>query len=376
MIIYLDCNATTPIDPEVSDLVNKRMRESYGNAGSRTHEFGVASKKNVEIAREQIAKVVRSERDDVIFTSGATESNNLAILGLANFGNSVDRRHIITTAIEHKAVLEPIEYLGSKGFDVSYLSVDQSGSISPEELRDVLRKDTLLVSVMQVNNETGVIQPINDCADILEGSDTYFHVDAAQGFGKAIEPLTDPRIDLISVTAHKIYGPKGIGALVARRRKYKRPPLQPLMYGGGQEQGLRPGTLPVPLISGFGLAAEKALINNKKWHKKCEDIKISAINMLEPLSPSYNGDITVALPNVLNFSLPNVNSEAAIITLKGIAAVSNGSACTSNSYNPSHVLTAMGLPNSRIESAIRMSWSHMTEGVDWYAIVGALRELL
>jgi len=373
MTIYLDCNATTPIDPAVAKLVRRYMEEEFGNSGSRTHAFGLRAKGAIEKARQQVADVVDAQKDEVIFTSGATESNNLAILGLAAELKEKDKTHIVTTAIEHKAVLEPCAFLESQGFLVSYLAPDVNGAVTVEAVENAITDSTGLVSVMHVNNETGVIQPITGIADLLEGKSIYFHVDAAQGFGKLLDPLSHPYIDLISVSGHKIYGPKGVGAIITRRRNYKRPPLAPLLFGGGQERGLRPGTLPVPLIAGFGLAAE-TLKNNNYWWAHCEIIKKQALAAFNAIGAHFHGENT--FPNVINLSIPGVNSEAAIVALKGIVAISNGSACTSSSYTPSHVLKAMGMTDDEASECVRFSWSHMTPTVDWEDIAGRVRRLL
>lgn len=373
MTIYLDCNATTPMDPVVSDLVRQYMEEEYGNSGSRTHEFGVVAKSAVETARQQVADVVDVQKDEVIFTSGATESNNLAILGLAASLKQRGKTHIITTAIEHKAVLEPCNYLESQGFTVSYLQPESNGSVSVESVMSAISESTGLLSIMHVNNETGVIKPIDEIATYLGESDIFFHVDAAQSYGKLLKPLTHPRIDLISVSAHKVYGPKGIGALVTRRRNYKKPPITPLAYGGGQERGLRPGTLAVPLIAGFGLASALAQKNNSDWQTRCEKLKQQAIGAFTSIGARFHGENTMA--NVINVSIPGVNSEAAIVTLKGVAAISNGSACTSSSYTPSHVLEAMGLQKYEIQGAMRISWCHLTPEVPWDDIISRLQSL-
>ena len=249
MTTYLDMNATSPVLPEVAALVFKMMVEEYGNAGSRTHEFGVNAKKNVEIARQQLAKVVGADK---------SEGNNIAILGLREFAEQENKKHIITTRIEHKAVLEPIEHLERNGFEVSYLEVDESGVVDAKNLQKLLREDTLLVSIMHVNNETGSIQPVIEICNALQLHDAYLHIDAAQSFGKLSDDLKNDRIDLISASGHKVYAPKGIGALIIRKRGFLRTPLKPIMFGGGQEKALRPGTLAVPLIAGFGLACEIA----------------------------------------------------------------------------------------------------------------------
>jgi cysteine desulfurase len=240
MAVYLDCAATTPLEPLVREEVLRYLDEDFGNAGSRSHAYGQRARRAVEWARDRVAAVVDAQRGDVVFTSGATESNNLAILGLANHGLATGRRHIVTTAIEHHAVLEPTAELERRGFQVDRIDPDASGAVNADALLQVVRDDTLLVSVMHVNNETGVIQPIDEIATGLQGRDALFHVDAAQGFGKDIGPLRHRRIDLISVSGHKIHAPKGVGALIARKRGGARPPLSALMYGGGQERGWRP----------------------------------------------------------------------------------------------------------------------------------------
>jgi cysteine desulfurase len=374
MTVYLDMNATSPVLPEVAELVTHFMLEEFGNAGSRTHEFGNNAKKAVEIARQQVADVVVADKSEVIFTSGATESNNIAILGLRDFAEKSNKKHIITTRIEHKAVLEPIEHLVENGFEVSYLNVDETGLVKASDLKCLLRDNTALVSIMHVNNETGSIQPLSELCGVLSSHDAYFHVDAAQSFGKLTDGLENSRIDMISVSGHKIYAPKGIGALILRKRGFLRPPLKPIMFGGGQEKSLRPGTLAVPLIAGFGLACEIAKKNASKWQQHAQELKNSLITELNTLGAEYNGDNTS--PFVLNFSIPGVNSEAAMVMLKGIAAVSNGSACTSSSYTPSHVLTAMGLDSNRIKESIRMSWSYDVQELPLKPIIEKFKQLI
>lgn len=354
--VYLDYAATTPVDRRVADEVLSYLSYEFGNAGSRTHGYGQVAKERVNRAREEVAAVVGAAPNEVIFTSGATESDNLAILGLAAHGEATGRKHIISTQIEHKAVLEPLEVLRKRGFEIELLTPCAGGWIPPEDVATALRPDTLLVSVMAVNNETGVIQPIHDVSELLNGHDAFFHVDAAQAFGKLIEPLQEQRIDLLSLSGHKISGPKGVGALVTRRRGYKRPPLEPLMYGGGQERGLRPGTLPVSLIAGLGTASALALKEAAERNRACERIKQGLLAALLPIGAELNGDPERTLSSTLNVSIPGIDSEAAIVALKDVAAVSNGSACTSQSYEPSHVLRAAGLPTERIEGALRLSW--------------------
>lgn len=369
--IYLDHAATTPMDPAVRDIVLHFMMEEFGNAGSRTHEFGGRANQAVQHARDQVAAVVKAKRDEVVFTSGATESNNLAILGLAPHGHATGRKHIVSTAIEHKAVLEPLQALAARGFDVTLVPPTRGGWVDPDAIKAAMRQDTLLVSVMHVNNETGVIQPIEDIAKLLSGHEAFFHVDAAQGFGKKFVSLEEPRIDLISVSAHKIYGPKGIGALISRRRGFGRAPITPLMFGGGQERGVRPGTIPVALVAGMGLAAELAVRDADKRMATCRVFRAKALEALGGLNPRVHGDPERTMPHVLNVSFPGVDSEALMVAWKGLLAVSNGSACTSHSYEPSHVLKAMGVPDEDIQGAVRLSWGYGTGEVEWGKVVGA-----
>jgi len=300
--IYLDCNATTPLEPALSELLLRVTAEEYGNAGSRTHTFGARAKQIVERARDQVAAVVGARRDEVIFTSGATESNNLALLGLRDAAERQGGRHLITTGIEHKAVLEPLERLERAGFEVTRLAVGASGAVDPAALREALRPDTWLVSIMQVNNETGVRQPLAELARILDGHSAYLHTDAAQGFGKDLDTLRDPRLDLISISGHKLFAPKGIGTLVVRRRGYERPPLQPLMVGGGQERGLRPGTLPVALIAVLGAAAELAVRDHAERTAACRRLREQALDALMPLNPTLIGDQSRVMDHVLSLA--------------------------------------------------------------------------
>lgn len=375
MAIYLDCNATTPVEPSVASMVVRFLEKDFGNAASPIHDYGVFALTAVEHARGQMAEVVRVRRDEVIFTSGATESNNLAILGLAEAGMKSGRRHLITTAIEHKSVLEPFDEMVRLGFEVQILPVQSDGRFDPQRLADALRPDTLLISTMQVNNETGVLQPLSEVGDILSNHAIWWHVDAAQGFGKEIEQLRHPRIDLISISGHKIYGPKGVGALIARKHDRQFPPLRPLMFGGGQEQGLRPGTLPVPLIAGLGEAAKLTVRNHNERIAKCRAFRKKVLATFSALGAEQNGAEDCTLPHVLNVSLPGINSEQAIKALKNVIALSSTSACTSHTHTPSHVLTAMGLSSEKVEQSIRLSWCHLTPEVDWPEVETILRRL-
>lgn len=366
MSIYLDCNATTPVEPEVSEVIRFYTDQEYGNSGSRTHNYGTVAKKAVQKARHQVSLLIPGiDTSDVIFTSGATESNNIAILGLLKWARENGKNHIITTSIEHKAVLEPIAYAESIGFEVERISPNESGAIDAADVLKLIREDTFFVSVMHVNNETGIIQPIDEITHGLPESGCYYHVDAAQGYGKELDKLSNTRIDLISLSGHKIYGPKGIGALIMRHRKFKRAPLTPIMYGGGQERGLRPGTLPVPLIAGLGIAAELCQKNHEQRNLANSAFRNKLFQALEGLNFQINGDESLSLTHSVNLSFPGINSEALMLALKGFIAISNGSACTSQSYKPSHVLTKMGLSEDRINSSIRLSWCHMTEEPKW-----------
>jgi cysteine desulfurase len=327
-------------------------------------------------AREQVAKLASCRDEEVLFTSGATEANNLALLGLAAHGEKTGKRHLVTTAIEHKAVLEPLQHLAdARGFNLTVVPPGGDGRVDPEAIRAALRPDTLLVSVMHANNETGVIQPIAEVCQVLADHPAFLHVDAAQGFGKLPAQLTATRIDLCTMSGHKLYAPKGIGVLIARRRGYNRPPLQPLMHGGGQERGLRPGTQPVHLIVGLGLACELAQKQHQARAECCRALRTQALAALQPLGMEINGANEHILPHVLNCSFTDLDSEAVMLAWKGVIACSNGSACTSSSYTPSHVLTAMGLAPERIRGAVRLSWCHMTGAVDWAAATEAIQGL-
>ena len=369
MSVYLDCNASTPMEPEVAELTAKWLANECGNASSRTHEYGLKAKRAVGEARKHLAEMTQTTPEEVVFTSGATESNNLAILGLASAAASSGKKHIITTAIEHSAVLAPIEWLRkTAGFEVTVLPCTADGFVEPDELRKTLRSSTSLVSIMQVNNETGVVQNIQGFASVLEDHPAVFHVDGAQGFGKERSGSQNRRVDLLSVTAHKMYGPQGIGALIVRRNPVREVPLAPLVHGGGQERGLRPGTQPVHLIVGFGMAAKLALRDYEKRERTNRLFRDELSAGLSGLPLTPNGDQGRVLPNVLNLSVAGVSSEAAMVALRDLVAISNGSACSSARYEPSHVLQAMGLSSVRLEEALRFSWCHLTPAVDWAAV--------
>lgn len=362
--LYLDGAATNAVDPRVATLVLQLMVDEFGNAGSRTHGYGSDALRRVSRAREQVGAAIGATPNEIVFTSGATEADNLAILGLAEFGLRESRRHIVSTAIEHKAVLEPLEHLQSKGFEVTLVAPCASGHVRAEAVAKAVRPDTLLVSVMHANNETGAIQPVAEIGAAIPET-TFFHVDAAQTFGRLCDQLRNRRIDLVSVSGHKIFAPKGVGALIVRRRNGQRVPLTPLMFGGGQERGLRPGTLPVPLIAGFGLAMDLALQEAAARARRSEELRDKAIAAIRPLKPHIHATGGPVLPNILSFAVPGVDSEAIMVATKDLVAISNGSACTSSLYAPSHVLEAMDLEKDIVDGTVRLSWSHLTGDVPW-----------
>lgn len=326
------------------------LTEEFGNPGSRTHVYGEAARRAVERARDQIAKVVGTRRGAVIFTSGATEANNLAILGASP-------RHIITTQVEHPSTLEPILESEARGCRVTRIAPASTGSIDASDILSALCPETDLVSVMHVNNETGAVQPILQIAEALRAHpQVRLHVDAAQSFGKLWEDLRDPRIDCLTVSAHKIGGPQGVGALILPRAKDPGAPpkLRPLLFGGGQESGLRPGTLPSHLIAGFGLAAELASRERHERTRMAIEWKRLALRAFP--HARLQGAADASSPFILNLSFPGLTSEEVIDAWAPIAAVSNGAACSSHRIHCSYVLQAMGIPDSQSAGAVRLSW--------------------
>lgn len=361
MPVYLDFNASAPIDERVLERMIDVYRNHFGNADSRTHVFGTDAKEIVNRSRKTIADILRVDSTDVFFTSGATESNNMAILGLLEHAQKTGRNHFITTAIEHKSVLEAMKHLQKHGCIVDFVSPDTSGRIRPEQILDLVTDKTLLVSMMHVNSETGVIQPIEEVGNALASTKTYFHIDATQGFGKLNDSLRSTKYDMLSITAHKLGGPQGIGALILKRdRMYRRPPITPLMFGGQQERGYRPGTTPVALVAGFALAAELCDKEAAEHMAFCKRIKENILDQLQGLDYTINGDQEHCLPTTLNISFHGVDAEGIFLAIKDHYAFSNGSACNSGSHAPSYVLTAMGLPEERTSEAIRLSWNENT----------------
>lgn len=375
--IYLDCNASTPVDPAVADVMCRWLTAECGNASSRTHEFGVNAKRAVARARKEVASVVGRDPEEVLFTSGATESNNLAILGLASWCERTEKKHLITSSIEHSAILEPITWLRDHaGFRVTMLPTSRDGIVSADDLKSSLRTDTALVSIMHVNNETGVVQPLRELASAVVDHPAFFHVDAAQGFGKEFQELMHPRIDMISCTAHKIYGPQGVGALIVSRGDRRSIPLEPIMFGGGQERGLRPGTLPTHLIVGFATAASLSVSDHTIRGRKNRAFRKRLFEGLAGLPITTYGHEDSVLPHVTNFSVDGISSEAAMVALKEHIAISNGSACTSAKYEPSHVLRAMGLTAEELDGAMRISWCHLSPTVEWANVRSILEQFL
>ena len=345
------------------------------NAGSRTHIYGQQAKEAVERAREQVAQTLGGKSDEIVFTSGATESNNLAIVSLAEWGKEVGRLHVLSTAIEHKAVLEPLERLRTWGFDVELLPVTPGGYVEPEEVKRRLRSDTLLVSIMHANNETGVLQPVEQVGRLLGGTPTLFHIDAAQTYGKEVDILERVVCDFLSISGHKIYGPQGIGALKISKKKLDRRRMKALVVGGGQERGFRSGTVPVAPVVGLGKAAELAAAEYGKRREHAKRLKTAFLAGLSGVEHQVNGDTERSQSHVVNVSFLGVDSEALMVELRDIVAISNGSACTSSQYGPSHVLMAMGLSEERIESAVRLSWGVGVDSIPAEAFVEAVSTL-
>jgi cysteine desulfurase len=363
--IYLDHAASTPVDPRVAEVVMEAMTTGHGNPHSRTHAYGSNAAKDVSKARSIISGILDASPEEVVFTSGATEANNLAILGLAEHLKSEGKTHIVSTAIEHKAVLEPLAHLEEHGFNVTLVPPNSEGYIDANAVADALTEKTGLVSIMHVNNETGVIQPIDDIATLLQDHDAFLHTDAAQSFGKIFNTLHKKRIDLISASGHKIGAPMGVGFLLTRRRGYHKIPLTPLQLGGSQERGLRGGTVAAPLVAGIGFAAELAKQEQKERTQKCEALKEEVASFINSIGGVINTGNAPVMPNMVSFRVPGLDADAALLLLKDEIAASTGSACTSATVEPSHVLNAMGLTNTEAHETMRWSWSHQSNVPEW-----------
>ncbi len=369
--IYMDYSATTPIDPRVADKMIPYLREQFGNPASRSHMYGWSAEKAVEEARGHVAALVNADPREIIWTSGATESNNLAIKGAAQFYKTKGK-HIITVKTEHKAVLDTVRELERQGFEATYLQPQDNGLITVQQLADAIRPDTILVSVMLVNNEIGVIQPIAEIGELCRSKGIIFHCDAAQATGKVAIDLENTKVDLMTFTAHKTYGPKGVGALYVRRKPRVR--IEAQMHGGGHERGLRSGTLPTHQIVGMGEAFRLA-----KEEMDGEIVRIKALRDrlakgLQDMEEVYiNGDLEHRVPHNLNVSFNYVEGESLIMAIKGLA-VSSGSACTSASLEPSYVLRALGRSDELAHSSIRFTFGRFTTEDDIDFTINLIKE--
>ncbi|HZE11244.1 MAG TPA: IscS subfamily cysteine desulfurase [Burkholderiales bacterium] len=377
--IYLDYSATTPVDPRVAQKMIPFLTEQFGNAASRSHAFGWEAEKAVEEARGHVAALLNADSKEIIWTSGATEGNNLAIKGAANFYKGKGK-HIVTMKTEHKAVLDTVRELERQGFEATYLDPEQNGLLDLEKFKAVLRPDTVLASVMMVNNEIGVIQPIAEIGEICRAKGIIFHCDAVQAAGKIPIDLQKLKVDLLTVTAHKVYGPKGIGALYVRRKPRVR--IEPQIHGGGHERGLRSGTLPTHQIVGMGEAFRIAKLEMGTESERIRALRDRLLAGFKDMEEVYvNGDIERRIPGNLNISFNFVEGESLIMGIKDVA-VSSGSACTSASLEPSYVLRALGRSDELAHSSIRFTIGRFTteEEID-YAVkllrskIGKLREL-
>jgi len=377
--IYLDYSATTPVDPRVAQKMIPYLTEHFGNPASRSHAFGWEAEKAVEEAREHVAALLNADPKEIIWTSGATEGNNLAIKGAANFYKGKGK-HIVTMKTEHKAVLDTVRELERQGFAATYLDPEQNGLLDLEKFKAALRPDTVLVSVMMVNNEIGVIQPIAEVGEICRSKGIIFHCDAVQAAGKIPIDLQKLKVDLLTVTAHKVYGPKGIGALYVRRKPRVR--IEPQIHGGGHERGLRSGTLPTHQIVGMGEAFRIAKLEMAAESERIRSLRDRLLNGFKDMEEVYvNGDMERRIPGNLNISFNFVEGESLIMGIKDVA-VSSGSACTSASLEPSYVLRALGRSDELAHSSIRFTIGRFTteEEID-YAVkllrakIGKLREL-
>jgi cysteine desulfurase len=349
--IYMDYGATTPVDPRVVDAMVPWLREHFGNPASRSHAWGWEAEEAVENARQQVADLIGADPREIVWTSGATESDNLAIKGAAEFYK--DRgNHIVTAQTEHKAVLDTCKRLEKQGYQVTYVAVDRDGRVNPQAVAAAMTDKTILVSIMLANNEIGTVNPVDEIGRVVKGRGALFHIDAVQGVGKIPFDVTSASADLVSLSAHKMYGPKGVGALYVRRKPRVR--LQPLIDGGGHERGMRSGTLNVPLIVGFGLAAQIA-----QAEMPAESARLLALRerlrqgIQARVSDTFiNGSMEHRLPGNLNISFAYIEGEAMLMALRDVA-VSSGSACTSASLEPSYVLRALGVEEEMAHTSIR-----------------------
>ena len=361
--IYLDYASTTPVDPRVASKMMQYLTRDgeFGNPASRSHRYGWKADDAVEEARSHVANLVNCDPREIVWTSGATEADNLAIKGVARFYKSKGN-HIITSKIEHKAVLDPCRQLEREGFEVTYLDPNDGGVITPEAIKDAMQENTILVSVMHINNELGTLNDLEEIGKITREAGAFFHVDAAQSTGKVDINLSKLPVDLMSFSAHKTYGPKGIGALFVRRKPRVR--IEALIHGGGHERGMRSGTLPTHQIVGMGEAFKIAKEEMESDHTKIKSYHEKFLNEAMKIEHAYiNGDVNNKVPNILNISFNFVEGESLIMGLKDIA-VSSGSACTSASLEPSYVLRALGRKDELAHSSIRFSFGRFTSDDD------------
>jgi len=361
---YLDYNATTPVDPRVLDAMLPYLREKFGNASSKGHAYGWAANEAVEAARERVARLLGASPREIIFTSGATEANNLTILGLFGLKPEGKKRHVITQATEHHAVLDTIEELGRRGFEATVLRPDSTGRVAPEQVREAITERTLLVTIMAANNEVGTLNPIEEIGRVCSASGVLLHTDAAQAAGKIPLDVERMGIDLLSISGHKFYAPKGVGALYVRSRT-PRIQLSPITFGGGQERGLRPGTLNVPGIVGLGEAARVA-----RADLPAESVRLRGLRdrLLESIRSNLsgvhrNGHAEECLPGTLSLSFEGIDGAALLVSLPDLA-VSSGSACTTGSTEPSYVLKALGVPDRLAFATARFSVGRFTTEAD------------
>ncbi len=356
--IYLDYQSTTPCDPRVVEKMLPYFTEKFGNPHSRSHAYGWQAEEACEIARGEVARLIGASEKEIVFTSGATEANNLALKGVARFYGD-QKRHIISCVTEHKCVLDTCRHLEREGFEITYLPVQQNGLIDLTEFKRALRPDTLIVSIMAVNNEIGVIQPIAEIGKLCRDNGTFFHTDAAQAFGKIPLDVEAMNIDMMSISGHKIYAPKGIGALYVRRRPRVR--LEALIHGGGQERGMRSGTLPTPLVVGLGEAARLA---GAEMGTEAERIRSLSEKFMTAIHDNIkdvylNGDREQRWPGNINLSFAYIEGESMIMAIKDLA-VSSGSACTSASLEPSYVLRSLGVSEELAHTSIRFGIGRFT----------------
>jgi cysteine desulfurase len=371
--IYFDYAATTPVDPRVAEKMSECLSAEgkFGNPASRSHKYGWEAEEAIEVARRQVADLIGSDPREIVWTSGATESNNLAIKGVAHFYKSRGK-HIITSKIEHKAVLDTCRHLERDGFEVTYLDPGEDGLVSPEEVRSAIREDTTIVSIMHANNEIGVVNDIASIGSICREHSVFYHVDAAQSAGKIEIDVEAMKIDLMSLSAHKMYGPKGVGALYVRRKPRVR--LEAQMHGGGHERGMRSGTLPTHQLVGMGEACGIAKAEMEEEQARLLKLRKRLWNGLKDLEEVYvSGDMDQRLPGLINMSFNYVEGESLIMSLPDLA-ISSGSACTSASLEPSYVLRALGLNDELAHSSLRFSVGRFTDEADVDQAIESVRK--